>query len=193
MGRLARVATVVAFHAHPDDEVLLTGGTIAGLAAAGHRVVVVVACDTVVVKVLVGVPLVVVEVPEFGEPLHAAVTRPAVTATAAKTDVRCLTFPPVHDVDFRARYNPSALTRRSDAQHAARCVGRLPIGHVDKLQPAAGSDVVPVDVCAVHVDDQHARIRDLVLVEYAVVARFAVAEYNREGHASSMAAPQPAV
>jgi LmbE family N-acetylglucosaminyl deacetylase len=45
MGRLARVATVVAFHAHPDDEVLLTGGTIAGLAAAGHRVVIVVACD----------------------------------------------------------------------------------------------------------------------------------------------------
>jgi LmbE family N-acetylglucosaminyl deacetylase len=39
------VATVVAFHAHPDDEVLLTGGTIARLAADGHRVVVVVACD----------------------------------------------------------------------------------------------------------------------------------------------------
>jgi LmbE family N-acetylglucosaminyl deacetylase len=39
------VATVVAFHAHPDDEVLLTGGTIARLAAEGHRVIVVVACD----------------------------------------------------------------------------------------------------------------------------------------------------
>jgi LmbE family N-acetylglucosaminyl deacetylase len=39
------VATVVAFHAHPDDEVLLTGGTIARLAAEGHRVVIVVACD----------------------------------------------------------------------------------------------------------------------------------------------------
>jgi LmbE family N-acetylglucosaminyl deacetylase len=39
------VTTVVAFHAHPDDEVLLTGGTIAKLAAEGHRVVVVVACD----------------------------------------------------------------------------------------------------------------------------------------------------
>jgi LmbE family N-acetylglucosaminyl deacetylase len=39
------VGTVVAFHAHPDDEVLLTGGTIARLAAEGHRVVVVVACD----------------------------------------------------------------------------------------------------------------------------------------------------
>ncbi len=39
------MATVVAFHAHPDDEVLLTGGTIARLAAEGHRVVVVVACD----------------------------------------------------------------------------------------------------------------------------------------------------
>jgi predicted metal-dependent HD superfamily phosphohydrolase len=39
------VATIVAFHAHPDDEVLLTGGTIAALAAAGHRVIVVVATD----------------------------------------------------------------------------------------------------------------------------------------------------
>jgi LmbE family N-acetylglucosaminyl deacetylase len=42
---LALMATVVAFHAHPDDEVLLTGGTIARLAAAGHRVIIVVACD----------------------------------------------------------------------------------------------------------------------------------------------------
>jgi LmbE family N-acetylglucosaminyl deacetylase len=38
------MATVVAFHAHPDDEVLLTGGTLAKLAAEGHRVVIVVAC-----------------------------------------------------------------------------------------------------------------------------------------------------
>lgn len=39
------MATVLAFHAHPDDEVLLTGGTLAKLAAEGHRVVIVVACD----------------------------------------------------------------------------------------------------------------------------------------------------
>lgn len=39
------MATVVAFHAHPDDEVLLTGGTLAGLAARGHRVVIVLACS----------------------------------------------------------------------------------------------------------------------------------------------------
>lgn len=39
------MATVLAFHAHPDDEVLLTGGTLAKLAAHGHRVVIVVACD----------------------------------------------------------------------------------------------------------------------------------------------------
>ena len=39
------MATIVAFHAHPDDEVLLTGGTIAQLAAAGHRVIIAVACD----------------------------------------------------------------------------------------------------------------------------------------------------
>ena len=35
--------TCVFLHAHPDDEALLTGGTMAGLAAQGHRVVLVVA------------------------------------------------------------------------------------------------------------------------------------------------------
>ncbi len=35
--------TVVAFHAHPDDETLLTGGTLARIVAGGHRVVLVVA------------------------------------------------------------------------------------------------------------------------------------------------------
>ncbi|NUT96897.1 MAG: PIG-L family deacetylase [Saccharothrix sp.] len=43
---MGRSATVVAFHAHPDDEVLLTGGTLARAAADGYRVVVVVATDT---------------------------------------------------------------------------------------------------------------------------------------------------
>jgi LmbE family N-acetylglucosaminyl deacetylase len=35
--------TIVFFHAHPDDEVLLTGGTMARLTAEGHRVVLVTA------------------------------------------------------------------------------------------------------------------------------------------------------
>jgi LmbE family N-acetylglucosaminyl deacetylase len=35
--------TLVCFHAHPDDEALLTAGTVAKAAAAGHRVVLVVA------------------------------------------------------------------------------------------------------------------------------------------------------
>lgn len=39
------MATVVAFHAHPDDEVLLTGGTLARAAAEGHRAVIVVATN----------------------------------------------------------------------------------------------------------------------------------------------------
>jgi LmbE family N-acetylglucosaminyl deacetylase len=39
------MATVVAFHAHPDDEVVLTGGTLASAVAQGHRVVVVTATD----------------------------------------------------------------------------------------------------------------------------------------------------
>lgn len=37
--------TVVSFHAHPDDEALLTGGTLARCAAEGHRVVIVTATD----------------------------------------------------------------------------------------------------------------------------------------------------
>lgn len=41
------MATLVAFHAHPDDEALLTGGTLARAAAEGHRVVVVVATTAV--------------------------------------------------------------------------------------------------------------------------------------------------
>ncbi len=37
------MATAVFFHAHPDDECVLTGGTMAKLAAGGHRVVLVTA------------------------------------------------------------------------------------------------------------------------------------------------------
>lgn len=39
------MATIVFFHAHPDDEAITTGGSIARAAAEGHRVVVVVATD----------------------------------------------------------------------------------------------------------------------------------------------------
>ncbi|GLZ28295.1 GlcNAc-PI de-N-acetylase [Lentzea sp. NBRC 105346] len=42
------MTTIVAFHAHPDDEVLLTGGTLARAGADGHRVVVVVATDGII-------------------------------------------------------------------------------------------------------------------------------------------------
>jgi LmbE family N-acetylglucosaminyl deacetylase len=35
------VSTIVSFHAHPDDEAILCGGTLAKAAAAGHRVVLV--------------------------------------------------------------------------------------------------------------------------------------------------------
>lgn len=40
---MSPACTVVVFHAHPDDEALLTGGTMARLASRGHRVVLVVA------------------------------------------------------------------------------------------------------------------------------------------------------
>jgi LmbE family N-acetylglucosaminyl deacetylase len=42
-GTAARRFTLVAFHAHPDDEALLTGGTLARASADGHRVVLVTA------------------------------------------------------------------------------------------------------------------------------------------------------
>jgi len=38
-GSLPLMATVVFVHAHPDDEAIATAGTMAGLAEAGHRVV----------------------------------------------------------------------------------------------------------------------------------------------------------
>jgi LmbE family N-acetylglucosaminyl deacetylase len=39
------VFTLVSFHAHPDDEAIYTGGTLARAAAEGHRVVLAVATD----------------------------------------------------------------------------------------------------------------------------------------------------
>lgn len=42
---VAMAFTLVSVHAHPDDEALLTGGTLARAAAEGHRVVLVTATD----------------------------------------------------------------------------------------------------------------------------------------------------
>jgi LmbE family N-acetylglucosaminyl deacetylase len=39
------VSTLVLLHAHPDDESIATGGTIARAVSEGHRVVLVVATD----------------------------------------------------------------------------------------------------------------------------------------------------
>ena len=44
-GRLGAVTTLVFCHAHPDDEALLTAGTMARATAEGHRVVLVMATD----------------------------------------------------------------------------------------------------------------------------------------------------
>lgn len=43
VGRWPEVATLVCFHAHPDDESIATGGVMAKASAEGHRVVLVVA------------------------------------------------------------------------------------------------------------------------------------------------------
>jgi LmbE family N-acetylglucosaminyl deacetylase len=42
-GRVPDMATITFFHAHPDDEAILTGGTMAKMADEGHRVVLVTA------------------------------------------------------------------------------------------------------------------------------------------------------
>jgi LmbE family N-acetylglucosaminyl deacetylase len=42
---MAHTHSLLAFHAHPDDEALLTAGTMARAAAQGHRVILVVATD----------------------------------------------------------------------------------------------------------------------------------------------------
>jgi hypothetical protein len=52
---------------------------------------------------------------------------------------------------------------------------------------------VPADICALHMDNQHARIGDLETIECAIVPRFAVAENHRECHATSMAMTKPRV
>ena len=39
------MGTLVCFHAHPDDECMMTGGSMARAAAEGHRVVLVVATN----------------------------------------------------------------------------------------------------------------------------------------------------
>jgi len=45
---MVAVATILAFHAHPDDEVMSTGGTLARLVAEGHRAIIIMATDGIV-------------------------------------------------------------------------------------------------------------------------------------------------
>ena len=45
MAMQAPAATIVFFHAHPDDEVVLTGGSMIHASSTGHRVVLVVATN----------------------------------------------------------------------------------------------------------------------------------------------------
>jgi|SRR6266508_916257 len=82
MGQVA--GPVVFFHAHPDDEAIFTGGTIARLTSAGHRVVLVVATGGEL-----GLP--VVDTPD-----HLAAVRRQETARAA----RLLGVEAVHSLGF---------------------------------------------------------------------------------------------
>jgi LmbE family N-acetylglucosaminyl deacetylase len=70
----ARGGTVVFVHAHPDDEAIFTGGTMVRLAAAGHRVVLVIATGGELGESAAG----------FGAPADLAARREAETAGAAR-------------------------------------------------------------------------------------------------------------
>ena len=77
--------TLVVFHAHPDDEALLTSGTMARASAEGHRVVLVVATDG-------GVGLVASDFLAGGEDLAA---RRKAELHRSATAIGCARVPPV--------------------------------------------------------------------------------------------------
>lgn len=104
------MATVVAFHAHPDDEVLLTGGTLARLAAEGHRTIVVVACCGGLGQGVLAGPVRVLEG-----------TAPRETVAWLFAPVRALGLVVRHDLAaMRAGFTPrAAITHRIDVRRFA--------------------------------------------------------------------------
>jgi LmbE family N-acetylglucosaminyl deacetylase len=112
-GQTHVMAVVVFFHAHPDDEAIFTGGTIARLSDAGHRVVVVVATGGEL-----GLPHDVASVEDL-----AAVRRRETAGAAALLGVARVHFLGYRDSGLAgdpANQAPGSLGRAHPAEVAAR-------------------------------------------------------------------------
>jgi LmbE family N-acetylglucosaminyl deacetylase len=94
------MATLVCFHAHPDDESIATAGTMAAAAAAGHRVILVCATRGERGEVIAGVL-------DEGEQLGIRRTSETYTAAAALG---------VHRVEFLG-YLDSGMIDEADNEH----------------------------------------------------------------------------
>lgn len=176
--------TVVFFHAHPDDEAIFTGGTMALLAAAGWRVVLVVATagEQGLTTALIG--------PEV--PL--AVRRTGETAQAAETlGAQRIEFLGYHDSGLDGPSGSRPVGAFADApieEAAARLAGILAeeqaralvsydargiYGHVDHVQihkvglAAAGDAGVPT-VYEATVDREYLHFVETHLVVEATIA-----------------------
>ena len=99
--------TVVSFHAHPDDEALLTAGTLARAVAEGHRVVLVTATD--------------------GAAGLTATANPAPTAATATTTATATATP-----DIANTVEPTDLGHRrlAELEAAAKAIGTQDVRHL---------------------------------------------------------------
>ncbi len=158
--------TLVSFHAHPDDEALLTAGTLARAAADGHRVVLVVAtvggAGLASAAVLAGGAL--------AERRRAELARSAAVLGCAR--VECLGYD-----DSGMAEAPSgarqAFARADVEEAAARLAGILREEHADALtiyDPAGGYGH-PDHVQVHHVGMRAARLASTPIVLEATVDR----------------------
>ncbi|MEZ5093234.1 PIG-L deacetylase family protein [Nocardioides sp.] len=104
--------TLVSFHAHPDDEALLTGGTLARAAAEGHRVVLVVATA--------GEAGLAADEGSLGERRRAELSEAAAALGVARVEV--LGYP---DSGFDARVGGACFARTDPAEVAGRLADLL--------------------------------------------------------------------
>jgi LmbE family N-acetylglucosaminyl deacetylase len=123
--------TLVSFHAHPDDEALLTGGTLARAAAAGHRVVLVVATDGEA-----GLASAAAHGPSLGDRRRAEVLQAAQALGVARVEM--LGLP---DSGWRTEVAPGAFSAQDPEPVAQRLAELLRAERADVLttyDPAGG-------------------------------------------------------
>jgi LmbE family N-acetylglucosaminyl deacetylase len=111
------VARVLFVHAHPDDEAIFTGGTMALLAAAGHRVILIVATNG-----------------ELGSP----------PAGVADVDLR-LAHPSAVGATGPAALGPVAAHRRAEVEQAAELLGIARVEWLGYRDSGMAGDVANAD------------------------------------------------